>query len=447
MAARIRALDLWMNGQYVGRWERTRSGADQLVYDRDWVASPEGRPLSLSLPITPGSHKKALSQRSAAVAAYFDNLLPDNDRILRRLRDRYSAGSTSAFDLLAAIGRDCVGALQLVPAGTAPDDVHTINADYLTEAEVAQVLRDTPQAGPLGKRESNAFRLSIAGAQEKTALVRHEEKWCIPQGATPSTHIFKLPLGVVGNMRTDMRDSVEIEWLSMEIARTFGLDVPRTQIGHFEEQKALVVERFDRALSRDGSWWIRLPQEDFCQALGVPPAQKYEQDSGPGIRKIMEVLRGSERAQEDRETFLKSQLLFWLMAATDAHAKNFSLYLLPGGRYRLTPLYDILSAYPVMGRGVNQLDPRKAQLAMAVSGKNRHYDLYGIHRWHWVEMGAALGMPHVPELIEQLLGQVPTVLDEVAERLPEGFPAAVFDAVREGMLEAAHRLDNEPNRR
>lgn len=447
MAARIRALDLWMNGQYVGRWERTRSGADQLVYDRDWVASPEGRPLSLSLPITPGSHKKAVSLRSADVAAYFDNLLPDNDRILRRLRDRYSAGSTSAFDLLAAIGRDCVGALQLVPAGTAPDDVHAINADPLSEAEVAQVLRDTPRPGPLGKRESNAFRLSIAGAQEKTALLRHEEQWCIPEGSTPSTHIFKLPLGIVGNLRADMRDSVEIEWLSMEITRTFELDVARTEIGRFEDQKALIVERFDRALSRDGSWWIRSPQEDFCQALGVPPAQKYEQDGGPGIRQIMEVLRGSERAQKDRETLFKSQLLFWLMAATDGHAKNFSLYLLPGGRYHLTPLYDILSAYPVMGRSANQLDPREAQLAMAVSGKNRHYDLYGIHRWHWVEMGTALGMPDVPELIEQLVGQVPTVLDDVGARLPEGFPHAVFDAARKGMLAAAHRLKNEPDRR
>jgi serine/threonine-protein kinase HipA len=430
MVARIRALDLWMNGLYVGRWERTRSGADQLVYDRDWMAAPEGRPLSLSLPFTAtGAHGKAAPLSSAAVAAYFDNLLPDNDRILRRLRDRYGAASTSAFDLLATIGRDCAGALQLVPAGTTPDDAHAIDADPLTEGEVAQILRDTTLAGPLGQREKDAFRLSIAGAQEKTALLWHKGQWCIPRRSTPSTHIFKLPLGLVGNMRADMRDSVEIEWLSMEIARAFGLPVARTEIGQFEDQKALIVERFDRALSSDGSWWIRTPQEDFCQALGVPPSQKYEADGGPGIRQIMEVLRGAEDPHGDRIMFFKSQLLFWLMAATDGHAKNFSLRVLPGGSYRLTPLYDILSAYPIMGRGANQLDPRKARLAMAVVDRNRHYDLYDIHRWHWVAMGAALGLPDVPALIEELVEQTPAVMDDVGSRLPKAFPPAVFEAI------------------
>ena len=448
MAPRPRALDLWMNGLYVGRWERTRSGADQLIYHRDWMDAPEGRPLSLSLPfVAAGASGRAVPLPSAVVAAYFDNLLPDNDRILRRLRDRYDAASTSAFDLLAAVGRDCAGALQLVPAGTEPNDVHQIDADPLTEAEVAQLLRDTTLAGPLGQREREAFRLSIAGAQEKTALLWHEGQWCIPRQSTPSTHIFKLPLGLVGNMRADMRDSVEIEWLSMEIARAFGFDVAQTEIGRFEDQKALIVQRFDRTLAADGSWWMRNPQEDFCQVLGVPPGRKYESDGGPGIRQIMDVLRGSEEAAADRIAFFKSQLLFWLMAATDGHAKNFSLFLLPGGRYRLTPLYDILSAYPIMGRGANQLNPREARLAMAVVGENRHYDLYGIHRWHWVAMGVALGLPDVSTQIVELVHWTPTVLDDVASRLPEDFPSAVFEAIRKGMLDAAKRLGGEPDKR
>ncbi|WP_329742966.1 type II toxin-antitoxin system HipA family toxin [Dyella sp. A6] len=437
-----------MNGLYVGRWERTRSGADQLTYDADWMAAPEGRPLSLSLPFTvAGTRGKAAPLPSATVAAYFDNLLPDNDRILRRLRDRYDAASTASFDLLAAVGRDCAGALQLVPAGTEPKDVYRIDAVPLTKAEVAQVLRDTTLAGPLGQREREAFRLSIAGAQEKTALLWHGGQWCIPRQSTPSTHLFKLPLGLVGNMRADMRDSVEIEWLSMEIARAFGFDVARTAIGRFEDQKALIVQRFDRTLAGDGSWWIRNPQEDFCQALGVPPGRKYETDGGPGIRQIMEVLRGSEDALADRETFFKSQLLFWLMAATDGHAKNFSLFLLPGGRYRMTPLYDVLSAYPIMGRGTNRLNPREARLAMAVTGKNRHYHLQEIHRWHWVEMGSALGLPEVPALIDAVLGKMPAVLDGVASRLPDGFPIAVFEAVSAGMAAAARRLGSEPDKR
>ncbi|HEY0197809.1 MAG TPA: HipA N-terminal domain-containing protein [Rhodanobacter sp.] len=190
---------------YVGRWERTRSGTDQLIYDRQWMEAPEGRPLSLSLPFTtPGTHGKTAPLPAAAVAAYFDNLLPDNDRILRRLRDRYGASSTSAFDLLATIGRDCVGAVQLVPAEQHPDDVHAIDAEPLTHGEVAQVLRDTTLAAPLGRLDREAFRLSIASAQEKTALLRHQDQWSIPRRSTPSTHIFKLPLGIVGNMQADI---------------------------------------------------------------------------------------------------------------------------------------------------------------------------------------------------------------------------------------------------
>jgi serine/threonine-protein kinase HipA len=447
MAVKVRALDIWMNGHYVGRWERTRSGTDQLNYDREWMASPIGRPLSLSLPFADTARGKASALPSAAVAAYFDNLIPDNDRILRRLRDRYTAASTSAFDLLATIGRDCVGAVQLVPAGTEPDDVRAIDAEPLTESQVAQVLRDTTLSGPFGQNDSEAFRLSIAGAQEKTALLRHDDQWCIPRRSTPSTHIFKLPLGLVGNMQADMRASVEIEWLSMEIAHAFGLHVARTEIGRFEDKKALIVERFDRFFSSEGPWWMRAPQEDFCQALGMPPSMKYEADGGPGIRQIMEVLRGAEDAQGDRTHFFKSQLLFWLMAATDGHAKNFSLQQLPGGAYRLTPLYDVLSAYPIMGRGNNRLDPRKAKLAMAVIDRNRHYDLYGIRRWHWVAMGTALGLPDVSALIDTMIKQTPSAMNEIASRLPDAFPADVFDAIHAGMTAAMERLKSEPDKR
>jgi serine/threonine-protein kinase HipA len=432
-----------MNGLYVGRWERTRHGADQLTYDPAWMAAPEGRPLSLSLPFTQGG----VPLRSPLVAAYFENLIPDNERILRRLRDRYRAASRSAFDLLAAIGRDCAGAVQLVPAGEEPGDPCRIEALALNEAAVARLLRDTTAGGPLGAQEADAFRLSIAGAQEKTALLKHRGRWCIPQGATPSTHIFKLPLGLVGNLRADLGDSVELEWLCMEIARECGLPVAEVEIGRFEDQKALVVTRFDRARSRDGKWWQRIPQEDCCQAFGLPPSRKYEADGGPGMRRIMELLRGSETADQDRTTFFKAQILFWMLAATDGHAKNFSLRLLPGGAYRLTPLYDILSVHSLMGRGANRLDPRKARLAMAVEGRNRHYVLHDIHRWHWVAMGEQLGLPNVGELLESLPATVLAAIDRVAQRLPEDFPEPLFDAVARGIRQAARRLAGEPDRR
>lgn len=443
MARQARALDIWMNGFHVGRWERTRTGADQLVYEPRWMEAPEGRPLSLSLPFTQGG----VPLRSPCVASYFENLVPDNERILRRLRDRYSANSASAFDLLAAIGRDCAGAVQLVPAGEEPGDPRQIEALALDEAAVAQILRNTTMGGPPGAREADAFRLSIAGAQEKTALLRHRGRWCVPKGATPSTHIFKLPLGLVGNLRADLGESVELEWLCMEIARECALPVAEVEIGRFEDQKALIVTRFDRTRSRDGKWWQRIPQEDCCQAFGLPPSRKYEADGGPGIRRIMELLRGSAAAGEDRAMFFKAQMLFWLLAATDGHAKNFSLRLLPGGAYRLTPLYDILSIHSLMGRGAGRLDPRKAKLAMAVESRNRHYALHDIHRWHWASMGRQLGLPEVDELLEGLAGAVLVAIDRVAQRLPEGFPEPLFDSVVAGVRQAARRLASEPDRR
>jgi len=444
------ALGIWMNGLYVGTWERPKGTADRLTYDVRWIQSDTGRPLSLSLPFG-HAHRGdgAQTLRGDKVAAYFENLIPDNERILQRLRDRYGARSTTPFDLLAAIGRDCVGAIQLLPAGTEPGDIRHIEATSLNEAGVANVLRNTTLSRHLGEApDDDAFRLSIAGAQEKTALLRHRGRWCIPHGATPSTHIFKLPLGLVGNVQADMRMSVELEWLCMELVREYGLPVAHVEIGRFEDQKALIVERFDRVRARDGHYWLRIPQEDFCQVTGLPPNRKYESDGGPGIRRIMDILRGSENADADRENFFRTQLLFWIMGATDGHAKNFSLALLPGGRYRRTPLYDILSTSPIHGRGAKRMDPHKARLAMAVESGNRHYLIHDIHRWHWVGMAESLGLAdRVAAVIEDLIERTPRALDALAKRLPEDFPTELFDTVANGMTAAVKRLAREPDRR
>lgn len=129
------------------------------------------------------------------------------------------------------------------------------------------------------------------------------------------------------------------------------------------------VERFDRMWWENEAgkrWLLRLPQEDMCQATGTPPHLKYESDGGPGVRSIMKLLATSRNPDRDRRTFFQAQVLFWMLRATDGHAKNFSISLRPGGTYELAPLYDVLSAYPVIGKGANQLSPFKARMAMAV---------------------------------------------------------------------------------
>lgn len=442
-----RTLKLWMNGEFVGTWSILPHAAETLQYADSWVASPQGRPLSLSLPFTPGNQP----HRGDAVRIYFENLLPDSRDIRERVARRFQVGSTDAFALLAEIGRDCVGALQVLPDAAPPDGVQEVHATPLDDAAVAQVLRNTLAPAPVGGRDTaddEDFRISIAGAQEKTALLWFNDRWCLPHGATPTTHIFKLPLGLVGNLKFDMRDSVENEWLCSEILHAYGLPVARTQALQFEDMKVLAVERFDRRwwTAPDGKrWLIRLPQEDMCQATGTPPHLKYEADGGPGVRAIMKLLATSTDPDCDRRTFFQAQVLFCMLRATDGHAKNFSIFLNAAGSYQLTPLYDVLSAYPVIGTGANQLSPFRAKMAMAVRSKNPHWVMREILRRHWLTVGAEHGVV-APDgrgaeaVVDDLVARTPGVVMTVRALLPAGFPMYVADTIFNGLQEAADKL-------
>jgi serine/threonine-protein kinase HipA len=435
------ALAIWMNGQHVGVWERA-SGEHRFRYDDAWLQSPAARVLSLSMPFTPGN---AL-HRGAVVQNYFDNLLPDNDTIRQRLREKFSARSAQAFDLLQAIGRECVGAIQILPPGLAPKGYNRIESEPLDDAGVERAIAGALSgARVLGQRDDDEFRISIAGAQEKTALLRHEGHWCRPLGATPTTHILKLPLGLVGNLQADMRDSVENEWLCAQIMNAFGLPTAACEVLNFGARKVLVVERFDRALQPAGrgkAWIARLPQEDFCQALGVAGALKYESDGGPGMRDILRVLDASSNALADKRNFIKAQIVFWLLAATDGHAKNFSIFHERGGGYRLTPFYDVLSAWPIMGKGANQMDWHKARLAMAVRNKNVHWKLAEIQPRHWDTVARQAGLGDASALRAEVIDAASGVLHRVAATLPVGFPAQVAGPIFSGIEASALRLAN-----
>ena len=434
-----------MNGAHVGTWSLSPHAPDLLQYDLAWTQSEQGRPLSLSLPFTPGN----LAHRSDKVRAYFENLLPDSKEIRERMARRFNTGSTDAFQLLAETGRDCVGALEILPEGQPSTGTTSLRADPLSEAQVAQILRSTTTPNAMGWGiDDDDFRISIAGAQEKTALLLHNGQWCLPRGHTPTTHIFKLPLGLIGGMKLDMRDSVENEWLCALILKEFGLPVATCQPMQFEDVKALVVERFDRV------WWkpssgegrfIRLPQEDMCQATGTPPEAKYEADGGPGMDRIFDLLDGSMTREQDRRDFFKAQLIFWMLCATDGHAKNFSLFLRPGGRYQLTPLYDVLSAYPVFGEGPGTMLPFKVKMAMAVRFRNAHWKVRDILRRHWLALGARHGVVsddgrQIQFLIDDVLARTPQVIAAVRAQLPAGFPMPVANSIISGLQGAADRL-------
>lgn len=425
----MRELWVWMNGEHVGVWYRGRAGSHRFRYETTWLDSPRVRSLSLSMPIAADREVSG-----NAVGHFFDNLLPDNERIRKRLSERFRTKSTDAFELLQAIGRDCVGAVQLMPPQQEPTGFDQLAYDRLTKGDIERILQSvTADPGPGVDDSEDDFRISIAGAQEKTALLRIGKQWCRPHGATPTTHILKLPLGLVGGRRLDLSHSVENEWLCAQILHALDLPVADTEIATFGQQKALVVERFDRQWMDDDSWIARLPQEDFCQVLGYPSDQKYESHRGPGINQCLKVLAGSEEAQEDARAFLCAQLAFWLLAATDGHAKNFSIFLHRGDRYRMTPLYDVLSAWPVIGTGPNHLAWQKAKMAMAVRSKNAHYKLGEIKAGHWSHLAKTSGVEGASEAMLALLDRVDDALAAVESRLPAGFPAQIAETIFKGV--------------
>ena len=443
---RRQALGLWMNGDFVGTWRMDASAGDLLEYDTGWQAAPHGRPLSLSLPFAPGG----LPHRGDVVRAYFENLLPDSQEIRARSARRFRARSTQAFDLLGQIGRDCAGALQILPEDMAPGDVHTIDATALDENEVAAILRgtvDPPAMAGAAPPDNDVFRISIAGAQEKTALAWIDGRWCLPHGSTPTTHIMKLPMGLVGNMKLDLTHSIENEWLCSRVLAAYGLPVAESEPLQFEDMKVLAVRRFDRAWLEgpSGQWLARLPQEDFCQATGTPAALKYESDGGPGIERIMSLLATSEEPQSDRRTFFLAQLIFWMLRAPDGHAKNFSLFVRPKGAYRLTPLYDVMSAWPLIGEGPGLLSAQKIHMAMAIRSTNAHWKMRDIHRRHWIALGKRFGVldndgREMEAILDAVIARTPRVIAEVEAGLPPGFPQHVGRPVLQGLNRAATQL-------
>jgi serine/threonine-protein kinase HipA len=425
-------LFVFMNGEKVGLLSRLSSGKLEFRYEAGWLRSRSGRPLSLSMPMAEQIYSGDI------VENYFDNLLPDSQPIRNRIQKRFGARSDRGFDLLWHIGRDCVGAIQLFPEDI-PVDVHKIESEPLSDADIAATLQGY-RTMPLGMGQGKEFRISLAGAQEKTAFLRCNNEWHRPLGTTPTSHIFKLPIGRIEHSNLDLSDSVENEWLCHAVLKAYGLPVAHTEMMSFAGVKALVVERFDRRWAEDRTWLIRLPQEDMCQALGISPALKYESDGGPGIAQIMEFLLGSSNGLTDRKTFMTQVFLFWVMGAIDGHAKNFSISLRPGGAFQLTPAYDVISVYPLVRKG--QYEQKKVSMAMSLKGKRRHYLWEEMFHRHWISTAKRCNFPEdeMAQIIERVQAELDRVIAQVEGELPKQFPDDVATPIFEGMKRARERI-------
>lgn len=362
-------------------------------------------PLSVNLPTQVREHAHE------RVSAFLWGLLPDNDRVLRRWARTYQVSAASPVSLLSSpVGADCAGAVQFA----LPTQVDELTerrgwVDWLTEAEVAEKLRGLAADGSdwLGERIKSG-QFSLAGAQSKLAL-RYDAtsgRWGAPHGSEPTTHILKPGIGEIEGHALN-------EHLCLAAARRLGLVAAASRIEVFEDQVAVSIRRFDRTV-RDGGL-VRVHQEDMCQALGVHPDAKYQQDGGPGVCDIVALIRGllpPKAATEAVARFVDGLLFNWLVGGTDAHAKNYGL-LLAGPQVRLAPLYDIASMLPY------EHDPRKLRLAMKVAGE---YRFKAVDAHHWHKLAGQLSLD-----AGELIGR--------AHDLAEALPDALSDA-RAGLLRA-----------
>lgn len=416
-------LNVFLNARLVGRLARETSGAIEFQYDQSWLDWEHTFAVSLSLPLREDRYV------GDPVIAVFDNLLPDNEDIRRRVAARSSADGIDPCSLLAAIGRDCVGALQFLPDSEGPGKAGSIDAEPISDEEISERLANLA-AAPLGMGDDKEFRISIAGAQDKTAFLYWKGQWHVPHSTSATTHILKPQISQRGTY--DLNRSVENEHLCLEILGAFGLPVAKTRITDFAGTRALVIERFDREWTKDKRL-LRVPQEDCCQALSVPPVRKYQNEGGPGMLDIFELLKASDDPDRDQLIFLQAQILFWLLAAIDGHAKNFSIFLRPGGGFGLAPLYDVMSAQPLYVAKRIQRKDRK--LAMSV-GNNRHYHIHEIQPRHYLQTADRAGLSDVKaaRALEEAADTLPDAIRIACETLPADFPADIRDSVVDGAL-------------
>ena len=341
------------------------------IYSDAWRIDPNAYPLSLSMPLASAEHGHA------RLEAFLWGLLPDNDRVLENWGRRFQVSPRNVFRLITHVGEDCAGAVQFVR----PERLEALQKEplfrevkWLTADEVAERLRALRADHSQWRNAQDTGQFSLAGAQPKTALLFERQRWGVPSGRVPTTHILKPPTG-------EWDGHAENEHFSLRLARAAGLIVPNSTVQHFGDEIAIVVERYDRV--RGGGRWSRIHQEDMCQALGLHPTSKYESDGGPGVRTIAELLREqSSNPEEDVQSFVDAIAFNWLIAGTDAHAKNYALLLGGSGAVRLAPLYDLASILPYQ-----TINLQKAKLAMKIGGE---YRLRNIRLRHWKRFAADL---------------------------------------------------------
>lgn len=404
-------LDVLIAGELAGVLSQDASGSLSFRYARDY----RGVPLSSAMPLSTRTY------RDKAVVPYLWGLLPEDPATRRHVASEAGVSPNNPFALLGAIGLDCPGAVQFCPRG-----LEGAREDRLVPASEADIARRLS----LGRGGGSSWiaaneHWSLGGQQSKFALRRHGGRWFFCEGSAATTHILKS--GVSGLAHQALN-----EYVCMRLAKVCGIDVANVEYREFEGEDgvepAIIVERYDRLIV--GESVTRLHQEDFCQALGCLPDNKYTMYGGPTCADVLGLLMSTgPAAQANVASFLQMLFFNYLLAATDAHAKNYSLMLSADGAHRLAPMYDVASMAPYVER--SQWGVKPPRLAMSIGGENRAGRLSLRHLAKMVDL---CGLEKVGVTAEGCA----RLLSVCADIVPEGL-AGVFDDLEGTRVVAASR--------
>jgi serine/threonine-protein kinase HipA len=408
-----------LDGKEIGRVGRDARGRLRFIYDDAWRTAHDAYPLSLSMPLGAKEHGRAV------IEAFLWGLLPDNEQVLARWAAKFHVSARNVFALLSHVGEDCAGAVQFVT----PERLDTIRngkedkIEWLDESAVAKRLEALRKDHAAWRLPSDTGQFSLAGAQPKTALLLQNDRWGIPSGRLPTTHILKPPTG-------QFDGHAENEHICLMLARDLGLPAAETRVTRFKREIAIVIERYDRV--QRGNDIIRVHQEDVCQALGIPPTKKYQNEGGPNTFDIIQLLRTySTDREEDLDTFIGALGFNWLIAGTDAHAKNFSL-LLGERRVRLAPLYDIASILPYEG-----FDMHKVKFAMKIGGEYKLKDI-GLRQWQKFAREARVEPDELIARLTSMAKQLPDEVNAARKRArDQGLDAPIIERLAAKLVERA----------
>lgn len=388
-------IGVWLFDQPVGTLSLV-GGRLSFQYGHDWLAQPNAGALSLSLPL--GSD--VFDDRQCR--AFFAGLLPEGN--LRRLiAQQCQVSSQNDFALLSAIGGECAGAITFVPEGQPTATAEQASVEWLDEPQLMALLYELPHRPMLVGRDG--VRLSLAGAQDKLPVVFDGQRIGLPKGGQPSTHILKPAIASV-------EDSVFNEGFCLALAQAMGLSTAQAQIFVVQGREVLLVARYDRRVGVDGQP-VRIHQEDFCQALGVVPEMKYQNEGGPDLKACFGLLRKATRPSAPQVLRLLDAVVFnALIGNHDAHAKNFSLLYADQGKNAaptLAPLYDMLCTAVY-----DHLTPK---MAMKLGSKYKFTEVQ-VRHWEQFAQAAGLSKAQTKKRVLQIAQQLPAVARSIQATPP-----------------------------